>query len=239
MAIARTLDVFVVDDMTVSRQLVVNALEELGIQRVRVENDGRTALDKLKAAPAHLVISDNNMPGLDGLGLLRELRSYAHTKGIGFILVSGSVTAPVLQEARALGAQQLPAQAHHAAEPARLDRGRGGEAPVTPSRPPVLRIVEGDVEVERPRRRVIATVVGSCVAACLWDPVRGAGGMNHFLLRRERDAQRRRPRRGPGAARRYGVHLMELLINRLMGMGADRAAAAGQGVRRRRAARAA
>lgn len=103
MAIARALDVFVVDDMTVSRQLVVNALEEIGIQRVRVENDGRTALDKLKAAPAHLVISDNTMPGLDGLGLLRELRSYPHTKGIGFLLVSGTVTAPILQEAKKWG----------------------------------------------------------------------------------------------------------------------------------------
>jgi two-component system chemotaxis response regulator CheY len=103
MAIARAIDVFVVDDMTVSRQLVVNALEQLGIQRVRVENDGRTALAKLKAAPAHLVISDNNMPGLDGLGLLRELRSYPHTKGVGFILVSGTVTAPILEEARRWG----------------------------------------------------------------------------------------------------------------------------------------
>jgi len=78
----------------------------------------------------------------------------------------------------------------------------------------VLRIVEGDVETSDRPDLAIATVVGSCVAACLWDPLRGAGGMNHFLL--------------PGTpgevapARRHGVHLMELLINRLMGIGADR-----------------
>jgi len=61
----------------------------------------------------------------------------------------------------------------------------------------------------------IKTLLGSCVAACLFDPVAGIGGMNHFLLphtaaTHEIDRQR------------FGTHAMETLINALMGKGADR-----------------
>ncbi len=61
---------------------------------------------------------------------------------------------------------------------------------------------------------IVRTVLGSCIAVCLHDPISGVGGMNHFML--------------PGAAgdadlsTRYGVNAMELLINRCMREGADR-----------------
>lgn len=61
----------------------------------------------------------------------------------------------------------------------------------------------------------IKTLLGSCVAACLFDPVLGIGGMNHFLL----------PHTASTNAldrQRFGVHAMETLINALMGAGADR-----------------
>jgi chemotaxis protein methyltransferase CheR len=61
---------------------------------------------------------------------------------------------------------------------------------------------------------VVRTLLGSCVAACLFDPVARVGGMNHFLLPE-----------GPlheDACTRYGVHAMEVLINALMHRGADR-----------------
>jgi chemotaxis receptor (MCP) glutamine deamidase CheD len=60
----------------------------------------------------------------------------------------------------------------------------------------------------------VRTVLGSCVAVCLFDPVVRIGGMNHFLLPRG-------SRDGQGAAR-FGVHSMELLINAMMKLGADR-----------------
>ena len=64
----------------------------------------------------------------------------------------------------------------------------------------------------------IVTVLGSCVAACLRDRKSGIGGMNHFMLPRDRDD------RDPASARaRYGVHAMELLINDLVRLGAKRA----------------
>ena len=60
----------------------------------------------------------------------------------------------------------------------------------------------------------ISPVLGSCVAACLYDPEARVGGMNHFLLP-DGDAATQMPRR-------YGVHAMELLINEIMKQGGDR-----------------
>ena len=60
----------------------------------------------------------------------------------------------------------------------------------------------------------LVTLLGSCVAACLYDPALALGGMNHFML--------------PGGtgsdatSARYGVHAMELLINDLLKRGARR-----------------
>lgn len=85
-----------------------------------------------------------------------------------------------------------------------------------PRSPPLQRIhiVQGGQEVSSNPQICLTTVLGSCVAACLWDPETGVGGMNHFLL----------PEAPHGAAedRRYGVQAMELLINGLLGKGASR-----------------
>ena len=60
----------------------------------------------------------------------------------------------------------------------------------------------------------ISTILGSCVATCLYDPVAKIGGMNHFALPNSMEGLRR------NAA--YGVNAMELLINRIMDLGGDR-----------------
>jgi chemotaxis protein CheD len=66
------------------------------------------------------------------------------------------------------------------------------------------------------RDMVIVTVLGSCVSACMRDPVAKVGGMNHFMLP-DRDAE------GPlSASARYGAYAMEVLINQLFALGARR-----------------
>ncbi len=60
---------------------------------------------------------------------------------------------------------------------------------------------------------IVRTLLGSCVAACLWDPDAEVGGMNHFLLPEGS---------GGGPSARFGVHAMELLINEIMKRGGDR-----------------
>lgn len=63
--------------------------------------------------------------------------------------------------------------------------------------------------------RLMCTVLGSCVAACMRDPVAGIAGMNHFLLPVSGRADE-------SVSARYGVHAMELLINGLLKRGARR-----------------
>jgi chemotaxis protein CheD len=67
---------------------------------------------------------------------------------------------------------------------------------------------------------VITTLLGSCVAACLYDPTRQIIGMNHFMLSNQRYS-RELPCYASDAGR-YGIHAMELLINEMMHKGADR-----------------
>jgi len=57
----------------------------------------------------------------------------------------------------------------------------------------------------------LVTLLGSCVAACVWDPLLRIGGMNHFMLPD-----------GDGTCARYGANAMELLINDLLKRGARR-----------------
>jgi chemotaxis protein CheD len=57
----------------------------------------------------------------------------------------------------------------------------------------------------------LVTLLGSCVAACVWDPLVRLGGMNHFMLPD-----------GDGTCARYGANAMELLINDLLKRGARR-----------------
>lgn len=67
---------------------------------------------------------------------------------------------------------------------------------------------------------IISTLLGSCVAACLWDPVSRIIGMNHFLL-----ATPSNPGKTPlilSESGRYGIHAMELLINAMLQHGAER-----------------
>jgi two-component system chemotaxis response regulator CheY len=90
MALADKLQVMVVDDTSVSRALVTDALDQMGVRHVTIARDGAQALKALMAQPVHLVISDMYMPGLDGLALLKGLRGYKPTQRIGFILVTGS-----------------------------------------------------------------------------------------------------------------------------------------------------
>lgn len=59
----------------------------------------------------------------------------------------------------------------------------------------------------------LVTLLGSCVAACLYDPMVAVGGMNHFMLPGED---------GKSVCSRYGAHAMELLINDLLKRGARR-----------------
>ncbi|EKN00124.1 MULTISPECIES: chemotaxis protein CheD [Acidocella] len=82
-----------------------------------------------------------------------------------------------------------------------------------------INIVQGFHHVDNDPNAVLTTILGSCIAACIWDPAAKVGGMNHFLLPGDANARTPAPR---SDAQRYGVNLMELLINDLLRMGAHK-----------------
>jgi chemotaxis protein CheD len=78
--------------------------------------------------------------------------------------------------------------------------------------PRKVHVIQGEFHVSDGDDVIMTTILGSCVAACMRDPMARVGGMNHFLL--------------PGATGdeglRYGVQSMELLVNALLRKGARR-----------------
>ncbi len=75
-------------------------------------------------------------------------------------------------------------------------------------------ILVGGIWVSREGKSV-KTLLGSCIAACLWDPEAGIGGMNHFMLPDGQADQN-------GLPSRFGVHAMELLIGEIQKLGGER-----------------
>lgn len=92
-----------VDDMSTSRGLLTQALDALGIRNVAATGDGRSALQAIAKSPVHLVISDYNMPEIDGLHLLHYLRSTPATAKVGFLLVTGRADPAIIEKGRQLG----------------------------------------------------------------------------------------------------------------------------------------
>jgi chemotaxis protein CheD len=86
-----------------------------------------------------------------------------------------------------------------------------------------VKILPGEYYVTR-GEEVISTVLGSCISACVRDPVRNVGGMNHFML--PEDASSGAPNNwldpAVGLATRYGSYAMESLVNDLLKLGATR-----------------
>lgn len=103
MSLREQLRILVVDDMATSRGLITQALDAIGIPNVSTASDGPSALTMLASAPVHLVISDYNMPAMDGLQLLKSLRSRAGGDRTGFLLITGRADAAMIETGRTLG----------------------------------------------------------------------------------------------------------------------------------------
>ncbi|MFO1018276.1 MAG: chemotaxis protein CheD [Hyphomonadaceae bacterium] len=83
-----------------------------------------------------------------------------------------------------------------------------------PARERLIHVVQGQFQISDDPGAVLTTVLGSCVAACVRDPLIGIGGMNHFLL--PGDSSK------PVDSMKYGLYSMELLINGMLQRGAVR-----------------
>ncbi|KPQ25039.1 MAG: two-component system, chemotaxis family, response regulator CheY [Halomonas sp. HL-48] len=78
----------VVDDFPTMRRIVRSLLKELGFTNVEEAEDGQDALNKLRAGNFEFVVSDWNMPNLDGLEMLKEIRQDDALKELPILMVT-------------------------------------------------------------------------------------------------------------------------------------------------------
>ncbi len=100
---AASLKVLIVDDQQSMRLLIRGGLQQLGFRDFDEAADGEAGLKALVANPAQLVISDFNMPKLDGLGLLRAVRVYPPTAKTAYIMLTGRGDMELVQRAVQFG----------------------------------------------------------------------------------------------------------------------------------------
>lgn len=103
MPAANALKVLVVDDQQTIRSLVRHGLQQLGVRDIEDAGDGEDGFRALLARPANLVVSDFNMPKLDGLGLLRAIRAHPPTSRTAFIMLTGRADKELVQRAVQFG----------------------------------------------------------------------------------------------------------------------------------------
>lgn len=103
MPAAAAIKVLVVDDQLTMRALVRSTLQEIGFRDINDAVDGEEGFKALIANPTHLVISDFNMPKLDGLGLLRAVRAHEPTRKTAFIMLTGRADKELVQRAMQFG----------------------------------------------------------------------------------------------------------------------------------------
>lgn len=78
----------VVDDFSTMRRIVRNLLKEIGYSNVEEAEDGAIAIGKLKAGKFDFVVSDINMPNMNGFELLRQVRAEDSLKELPVLLVT-------------------------------------------------------------------------------------------------------------------------------------------------------
>jgi two-component system, chemotaxis family, chemotaxis protein CheY len=103
MPLASSISVLVVDDQLTMRALIRNALQQIGFKDIREAPDGEEALKLLVTKPANLVVSDFNMPRMDGLALLRAVRGHPPIRQTAFIMLTGRADRELVQRAVQFG----------------------------------------------------------------------------------------------------------------------------------------
>ncbi|MCE1186951.1 chemotaxis response regulator CheY [Zoogloea sp.] len=78
----------VVDDFSTMRRIVRNLLKELGFTNVDEAEDGQIALQKLNTMPFDFVVTDWNMPNMDGLTLLQNIRANPTLKHLPVLMIT-------------------------------------------------------------------------------------------------------------------------------------------------------
>ncbi|GAB5349279.1 response regulator [Alteriqipengyuania sp. 357] len=103
MPAASAIKVMVVDDQTSMRAMIRRTLQDLGFRDVRDKAGAAEALEDVRANRVHLIISDYNMPDMDGLQFLQEVRKDAVIGKTVFIMLTASAEKEIVQKAAEMG----------------------------------------------------------------------------------------------------------------------------------------
>ncbi|MCC2614768.1 chemotaxis response regulator CheY [Aestuariibacter halophilus] len=84
----KNMKILVVDDFSTMRRIIKNLLKDLGFTNVQEADDGSTALPMLQQGDFDFVVTDWNMPGMQGIDLLRAIRSDDNLKHLPVLMVT-------------------------------------------------------------------------------------------------------------------------------------------------------
>ena len=87
-ALDKNMKVLVVDDFSTMRRIVKNLLRDLGFTNIQEADDGNTALPMLQGGSFDFVVTDWNMPGMQGIDLLKAIRADANLAHIPVLLIT-------------------------------------------------------------------------------------------------------------------------------------------------------
>jgi len=84
----KNMKILVVDDFSTMRRIIKNLLKDLGFSNIQEADDGSTALPMLQQGDFDFVVTDWNMPGMQGIDLLRAIRSDDSLKHLPVLMVT-------------------------------------------------------------------------------------------------------------------------------------------------------
>ncbi len=87
-ALDKNMKVLVVDDFSTMRRIVKNLLRDLGFTNIQEADDGSTALPMLQGGDFDFVVTDWNMPGMQGIDLLKAIRADTSLSHIPVLLIT-------------------------------------------------------------------------------------------------------------------------------------------------------
>ena len=96
--------ILIVEDDQIQRMICVSQLNQLGFEKVSTAEDGNLAYSVLENDKFDVIISDWDMPGLDGLGLLKKVKENPSLKDIPFIILTINSDENIIKKALDLGA---------------------------------------------------------------------------------------------------------------------------------------
>ena len=91
--------ILVVDDFATMRRITKTILKQLGFENIEEAEDGNDAYSKLQGGNFGFIVSDWNMPNLDGLGLLKKVRSDPNLKDLPVMMVTAEAEKGMVIEA--------------------------------------------------------------------------------------------------------------------------------------------